>query len=156
MRGQSFLGLLVCSASLLGAAVGDVSQGQVSQGQVSQAKSALARLPLRFEENRGQFDPAVRYAARAGGYRVQLLAGGVSIANQQRFEIRLGQGVINRVELRGHRDILRFLVRPPIRRSSSQINNSEHPCHRFPCRMLKWITCDRYCIDDDPKILYPF
>src|SRR5450432_3683012 len=90
MRGQSFLGLLVCSASLLGAAVGDVSQGQVSQGQVSQAKSALARLPLRFEENRGQFDPAVRYAARAGGYRVQLSAGGASIAMPGAQRVDLG------------------------------------------------------------------
>src|SRR5260370_38180250 len=70
MHGQSLFGLLVCSASLIGAADGDVSQ----------AKSALARLPLRFEENRGQFDPAVRYAARAGGYRVQLSAGGGSLA----------------------------------------------------------------------------
>jgi hypothetical protein len=70
MRGLSFVGLLVCSACLQGAADGDVSQ----------AKSALARLPLRFEENRGQFDPAVRYGARAGGYRVQLSAGGASLA----------------------------------------------------------------------------
>jgi len=75
MRGQSFLGLLVCSAGLLGAADGDVSQAQFSQ-----ARTALARLPLRFEENRGQFDPAVRYAARAGGYRVQLSAAGASLA----------------------------------------------------------------------------
>jgi Beta-propeller repeat len=70
----------MCSACLLGAADGDVSQAQVSQAQVSQGQAALARLPLRFEENRGQFDPAVRYAARAGGYRVQLSAAGASLA----------------------------------------------------------------------------
>jgi hypothetical protein len=86
MRVGSFIGVLVCSACVLGGADGDVSQGQVSQ-----ARSALARLPLRFEENRGQFDPAVRYAARAGGYRVQLSAGGASLTmpGDERVDIGL-------------------------------------------------------------------
>lgn len=90
MRGQCFLGLLMCSASLLGAADGQVSQAQVAQGQVSQAQSALARLPLRFEENRGQFDPAVRYAARAGGYTVQLSAAGASLAMPGAGRVAIG------------------------------------------------------------------
>src|SRR5262249_37009205 len=32
----------------------------------------VARLPLRFEENRGQFPRIVRYTARAGAYNLQL------------------------------------------------------------------------------------
>ena len=36
----------------------------------------MARLPLRFEENRGQFDPAVRYTARSAGASLQLTARG--------------------------------------------------------------------------------
>ena len=39
----------------------------------------MAQLPLRFEENRGQFDSAVRYAARAGGYTLQLSAEGAAL-----------------------------------------------------------------------------
>ncbi len=86
MRGQYLFGLLVCSASLLGAA-----DGAVSQAPVSQAKAALARLPLRFEENLGQFDPAVRYGARAGGYSLQLSAHGATLAmpGAERVEMRL-------------------------------------------------------------------
>jgi hypothetical protein len=56
-----------------------------------QAKAALARLPLRFEANRGQWDPAVRYAARANGYALLLTAGGpvVSFPDSERVAIRL-------------------------------------------------------------------
>src|SRR5438132_8330640 len=68
--GLPLSGLFVCSVSLLGAMDGDDSR----------AKAALAQLPLRFEENRGQFDPAVRYGARAGGYSVQLSWRGASLA----------------------------------------------------------------------------
>ena len=66
MRSLACFGLLVCSASLLCAA----------DAEVSPAQTALARLPLRFEENRGQFGPQVRFGARAGGYTLQLSAGG--------------------------------------------------------------------------------
>ncbi len=38
--------------------------------RVSQAQAGLARLPLRFEANAGQWNPAVRYAARAGAYNL--------------------------------------------------------------------------------------
>ena len=43
------------------------------------AHAALAQLPLRFEANLGQFDPAVRYAARTSAYRVALTAHGASL-----------------------------------------------------------------------------
>ena len=58
---------------------------------LSQARTALARLPLRFEANRGQWDPAVRYAARANGYALLLTAAGpvVAFPGSQRVAIRL-------------------------------------------------------------------
>ena len=40
------------------------------------AQAALARVPLRFEANEGQFDPSVRYLARAGSYTLLLTAHG--------------------------------------------------------------------------------
>jgi hypothetical protein len=43
------------------------------------ARAALAQLPLRFEANQGQWRPAVRYAARAGGYTVALTERGASV-----------------------------------------------------------------------------
>ncbi|HXB69212.1 MAG TPA: SBBP repeat-containing protein [Candidatus Acidoferrales bacterium] len=70
MRSLACFGLLLCSASLLSAADGDVARAQ----------AALAQLPLRFEENRGQWSSAVRYAARAGGYTLQLSADGAALA----------------------------------------------------------------------------
>lgn len=70
MRCLAWFGLLVCSASLLRAADADVLRAQ----------TALAQLPLRFEENRGQFDAAVRYGARAGGYTLQLSSRGAVLA----------------------------------------------------------------------------
>ena len=58
---------------------------------LSQARAALARLPLRFEANRGQWDPAVRYAARANGYALLLTAAGpvVAFPGSQRVDISL-------------------------------------------------------------------
>jgi Beta-propeller repeat len=41
-----------------------------------QAKAAMARLPLRFEENRGQWDPSVRFTARSKGANLQLTTRG--------------------------------------------------------------------------------
>jgi len=83
----SRLGLLVCAASVL-AATGGPSRPDAA---LSQAKAALGRLPLRFEANRGQWDPAVRYAARANGYALLLTAGGpvVSFPDSERVDIRL-------------------------------------------------------------------
>jgi hypothetical protein len=58
---------------------------------LSQAKAALARLPLRFEANQGQWDPVVRYAARANGYALLLTAGGpvVAFPGSGRVDIKL-------------------------------------------------------------------
>jgi len=42
--------------------------------QVGQAKDAFGRLPLAFEENRGQTDPSVRFLARGPGYTAFLAA----------------------------------------------------------------------------------
>lgn len=70
MRSLACFGLLVCSVCLLSAADNEVSRGQ----------AALARLPLRFEENRGQFAPPVRFGARAGGYSLQLSSRGATLA----------------------------------------------------------------------------
>lgn len=81
MRSLVCFGLFVCSAGLLCAADADVLRAQ----------TALARLPLRFEENRGQFDSAVRYGARAGGYNLLLSTHGVALAmpGAQRVEMGL-------------------------------------------------------------------
>ena len=76
MLRSSRLGLLVCAASALAAAGGAAR----TDAALSQAKAALTRLPLRFEANRGQWDPAVRYAARANGYALLLTAGGPVVA----------------------------------------------------------------------------
>ena len=40
---------------------------------------SLGALPLRFEENAGQFDPAIRFAARGAGYAVALTTAGAAI-----------------------------------------------------------------------------
>jgi hypothetical protein len=80
-------GLLVCAASAL-AATGAAARPDPA---LSRAKALLARLPLRFEANRGQWDPVVRYAARANGYALLLTAGGpvVSSPASGRVAIRL-------------------------------------------------------------------
>jgi len=95
MRGLSLFGFLAGMASLLRAADGyvsraDVSRAEVSRADVSKARAALGRLPLRFEENRGQFDPAVRYAARSGGYTLQLSASGAALAMAGGERIEMG------------------------------------------------------------------
>jgi hypothetical protein len=62
------LALFVCAGSLLAATP--------SIPSVPQGKAAMARLPLRFEENRGQSDPSVRFTARSAGTSLQLTARG--------------------------------------------------------------------------------
>lgn len=44
-----------------------------------QARAVVAQLPLRFEANQGQFDPAVRFAARTSSYTLALTAHGASL-----------------------------------------------------------------------------
>jgi hypothetical protein len=67
--------LLLCAAGVVSAA-GRPAEDHTS---VSQAKAALARLPLRFEANRGQAPPQVRYVARAGGYTLALTSAGPTV-----------------------------------------------------------------------------
>jgi Beta-propeller repeat len=57
---------LVLPIATLGLAVG--LSAAPADSNLARGKAALSQLPLRFEENRGQFDPSVRYAARGGGY----------------------------------------------------------------------------------------
>ena len=53
-------------------------------------KTVMARLPLRFEENRGQFASPVRYTAQAGAYHLQLTDAGPAFrVGEQRVEIRM-------------------------------------------------------------------
>src|SRR5580693_8130805 len=64
--------LVGCAASALLTAAEPVGQDAIV------ARAALAHLPLRFESNRGQFDPSVRYAARTSAYNIALTANGAS------------------------------------------------------------------------------
>jgi hypothetical protein len=64
--------LLMCAGSLFAAAAPSREQA----ASVGQAKAVMARLPLRFEENRGQLPPSVRFMARSGGGNLQLTGQG--------------------------------------------------------------------------------
>jgi hypothetical protein len=80
LRNSSFA-CLVC-AGLLSAAPPDAD--------VSRAQASLARLPLRFEENRGQASPEARFLARANGYSLELTAHGPALSiGQRRVDLRL-------------------------------------------------------------------
>jgi len=69
------LGLMVCASSLLVAAGRPVHQDPA----LAPAVQALARSPLRFEINQGQFAPAVRYAARTRDFALALTQQGPSL-----------------------------------------------------------------------------
>jgi hypothetical protein len=43
---------------------------------IPQAQASMARLPLRFEENRGQWDSSIRFIGRSSGANLQLTASG--------------------------------------------------------------------------------
>ena len=74
--------LLVCAGALLAAAP--------PEPVMPQAKAAMARLPLRFEENRGQWDASVRFTARSAGANLQLTARGPAfLVGANRVEISL-------------------------------------------------------------------
>ena len=62
--------LLFCAASLCLAA---------PDAPLARAKAAITNLPLRFEKNDGQFDPAARYAARSGPWSLLLTQRGPRI-----------------------------------------------------------------------------
>jgi hypothetical protein len=62
------IALLVCAGSLCAATP--------PAPAAPQAQAAMGRLPLRFEENRGQFDSAVRFMAKSAGGKLQFSARG--------------------------------------------------------------------------------
>ncbi len=66
---------MVCVASALVAAGPPVRQDPA----LAPAVAALARSPLRFEANQGQFGPSVRYAARTTGFALALTERGASL-----------------------------------------------------------------------------
>ena len=66
---------MVCAASVLVAAGLPVRQDPA----LAPAAAALAKSPLRFEANQGQFAPSVRYAARTSGFALALTARGASL-----------------------------------------------------------------------------
>src|SRR5579872_6025336 len=79
------LSLFVCAASAFATAPPEPA--------VSQAKAALARLPLRFEANQGQWSPDVRYAARAGqGALLLTTRGPALVAGGRRVDIAMLHG----------------------------------------------------------------
>jgi hypothetical protein len=79
------LSLLVCAGTLFAATPPEPA--------IPQAKAAMARLPLRFEENRGQWDASVRFTARSAGPNLQLTAQGPAFqVGSSRVEIGLVHG----------------------------------------------------------------
>jgi hypothetical protein len=83
MFGNSGFALFLSAALTLAAAP--------REAPIAQAKAALAQTPLRFEANQGQWDPAVLYAARSGGYNLMFTAHGpaLTLAGSQRVDISL-------------------------------------------------------------------
>jgi hypothetical protein len=85
----SRFGCLIFAASSIWAA--GRSHVTASPVPAAQGQAALARLPLRFEANQGQWDSSVRFRARAGGLNLSLTQSGAVAAfgNAQRIEISL-------------------------------------------------------------------
>jgi hypothetical protein len=83
MLGSFRLALSLCTALTLAAAPREAA--------MTQAKATLARTPLRFEVNQGQWDPAVLYAARSGGFNLMFTASGpaLTLAGSHRVDISL-------------------------------------------------------------------
>jgi Beta-propeller repeat len=57
---------------------------EAPEATVAQARAALARLPLRFEANQGQWGPEVRYGARAAGGALLLTTHGPAMVGEGR------------------------------------------------------------------------
>ena len=76
-------GIVLCAALTLAAAPREAA--------ITQAQATLARTPLRFEANQGQWNPAVLYAARSGGYDLMFTARGpaLTLAGSHRVDISL-------------------------------------------------------------------
>jgi hypothetical protein len=82
MSRLSGFALLLCAGTLFAAAPPAPS--------APQTKAAMAGLPLRFEENRGQWDPSVRFTARSNGVNLQLNYRGLAcLVGTSRVQINL-------------------------------------------------------------------
>jgi hypothetical protein len=81
----SRFGLFVMSAASLLAAAKPQDAGK------QRAEAAMASLPLRFEANQGQWNPAVRYSAHGGKYAIALTQTGpaISFADSRRVDLQL-------------------------------------------------------------------
>jgi len=75
--------LVLCAALTLAAAPREAA--------ITQAQATLAQTPLRFEANQGQWDPAVLYAVRSGGYDLMFTKRGpaLTVAGSHRVDISL-------------------------------------------------------------------
>jgi hypothetical protein len=80
---------LVFSIATLGLAGG--LSAAAPDANLARGKAAFSQLPLRFEANRGQFGPSVRYAARGGGYDLLFSNQGASLrfATSKKVDISL-------------------------------------------------------------------
>src|SRR5215831_16084110 len=78
---KSCFGLILC-AGMVCAAPPDAA--------VPQGKAVLARLPLRFEENRGQAPAEARFLGRASGYSVAFTSHGPAMSlGSRKVELKL-------------------------------------------------------------------
>src|SRR3954453_23713268 len=78
--------LFVCASCLLAV---PPSEPGITPARI-QAQASMARLPLRFEENRGQFHPSVRFTARSAGSNLQLTNRGPAfLVGARRVELGL-------------------------------------------------------------------
>jgi hypothetical protein len=76
----SITALIAIAAAGSLSAAGPSSAAPVSPANEARAKTALAGLPLHFEENQGQWKSGVLYAARGNGYTVALSGHGATLA----------------------------------------------------------------------------
>jgi len=74
MPRHSRFALLLCSIAAFGAV------SRPAADALPSARAAISSLPLRFEANQGQFDPAVRYAARTANYDLLLTSRGAAMS----------------------------------------------------------------------------
>jgi hypothetical protein len=84
--GRLLAASLLCAALLPGTGVLSSRHQAVARGvqptaqRTEAVRDAYARLPARFEANRGQADPDVRFVARGNGYSLSLSPGGATLA----------------------------------------------------------------------------
>src|SRR5580692_2083439 len=85
--------LFIVFASVVSGFVSGLAAAPPDAG-MARGQAALSRLPLRFEANRGQWGPSVRYAARGGGYDLFFTGQGPSLrfGRSQAIDITLVNG----------------------------------------------------------------